>query len=515
MDLLINAIADIVKHMSHSYVNTGDNTLNIKVIALTSILIGIISKAIMSLFNVNFYKYMQWYISYKIFNKKTLIYPMSSGYYTTYCNVMYMPDPKVNDYKFYQIEIVDNDVKCYFKSLKIDLFEKSYGDKLYDSYRNYTNTTSFKDKDVNREYAVGYFKHVMISSHASGNYMGKYIIGYFNGYYIYVQSFQYSETLTFECTDKVTLNEFMYIIEKKIKTANENGANKSTNLDVVEYVKKEFISYGAVKPALVMDNYVSRYKKQLIKQLNSFKSGKLYENNPYIENNLGIMLHGTYGTGKSFLMSVIANYLQRSICNVNFTKIKTKSEFREVMNKANCNKYVYCFDEFDYILADMLDNGAADIKQDVQLKIMALNAQLSAVKDNKEASGKIIGELKQLMEEGTSDALTYQFILSELSGITSVNGRIIIATTNFIDRIPKALLRPGRFDCVLHLSYFNTDEIRELLCKLYGAESETIVNKYVFPEDKFTPSEIILKHRECVSVEDMIAALDGTIFGVT
>ena len=155
------------------------------------------------------------------------------------------------------------------------------------------------------------------------------------------------------------------------------------------------------------------------------------------------------------------------------------------------------------------DSNSADAKAEVQMKIAALTAQLASVKDNKDLSAEIIKQLKTLMEEGTSDNLTYPFILSELSGINSVTGRIIIATTNFIDRIPPALTRPGRFDYVLKLDCFNSAEIRELLTKLYRPnERETEkLNKTIFPEDKYTPSEIILRACEYPRLAEMVKYL--------
>jgi SpoVK/Ycf46/Vps4 family AAA+-type ATPase len=301
----------------------------------------------------------------------------------------------------------------------------------------------------------------------------------------------------------------MDFLEREIK--NPDNTPTLPGNKIWEFKTNAFMKVGHVKPELTMDNYVSRYKPQLLAKLNAFRDGILFKNNPYLDNNLGILLHGGYGTGKSYLVSAIANCLGRDICNVNFTKIKTKTEFRNIINAEFCKKYVYCFDEFDYLLADMLDNDSnnTDAKAEVQLKIHALTAQLASVKDNKELSGEIIKQLKTLMEEGTSDNLSYPFILSELSGINSVTGRIIIATTNFIDRIPAALTRPGRFDYVLKLDCFNSAEIRELLCKLYTPtekESEKL-NKVVFPEDKYTPSEIILRSCEYTKLGEMVKYL--------
>jgi SpoVK/Ycf46/Vps4 family AAA+-type ATPase len=186
------------------------------------------------------------------------------------------------------------------------------------------------------------------------------------------------------------------------------------------------------------------------------------------------------------------------------------------MSRENCEKYVYCFDEFDYLLADILNgNQTNDAKADIQFKIHTLNQQLAAVKDNKELCDSIVKEIKDMMEAGTSDILTYPALLSELSGISSVTGRIIIATTNFIDRIPAALLRPGRFDLVMELGHFNSAEIRELLCKLYKPTTEVLakLNRVTFPENKFTPSELILMSCKHPKLTDMVKALGGKFTG--
>ena len=85
----------------------------------------------------------------------------------------------------------------------------------------------------------------------------------------------------------------------------------------------------------------------------------------------------------------------------------------------------------------------------------------------------------------------------------------MIATTNFIDKIPKALLRPGRFDIVLHLGHFNDTEIKELLIKLYKPISEDLrlIKKTHFPSDKYTPAYLIMKANEYNNLQDLITVL--------
>ena len=496
MDLVVNALADIAKHYAQKYINTDDNVLNIKVIGLVSIIITILTGVITKLLKFDIAKTVYWYMEYKVLKKKVWVFPLYGNRMPNY----FTPSGKI---RF--IDIEHNDVIEFNKVLGKFIKKVSIGDYMYNYYRNFTNNTNSTELKIDKTYIEKSFCKETLGNNTDKNYIK---IAYINGYYIHLHVVEINY-YRFHCNSYEALNEFMDFLEREIKSPDNKPSHPGHK--IWEFKTNAFNNVGYVKPELTMDNYVSRYKPQLLAKLNAFRDGNLFKNNPYLDNNLGILLHGGYGTGKSYLVSAIANYLGRDICNVNFTRIKTKTEFRAIINADNCKKYVYCFDEFDYLLADILgqDSNSADAKAEVQLKIHALTAQLASVKDNKELSGEIIKQLKTLMEEGTSDNLSYPFILSELSGINSVTGRIIIATTNFIDRIPPALTRPGRFDYVLELDCFNSAEIRELLTKLYRPNAKELekLEKSVFPEDKYTPSQIILKACEYPKLADMVKYL--------
>jgi len=76
-----------------------------------------------------------------------------------------------------------------------------------------------------------------------------------------------------------------------------------------------------------------------------------------------------------------------------------------------------------------------------------------------------------------------------------MRGRIIIATTNYIDRIDSALMREGRFDYKIKLDKFNDAEIRELLSLMFkdiaSKEEFKYLRKTRLQENKYTPVQII------------------------
>jgi ATP-dependent 26S proteasome regulatory subunit len=62
-----------------------------------------------------------------------------------------------------------------------------------------------------------------------------------------------------------------------------------------------------------------------------------------------------------------------------------------------------------------------------------------------------------------SDELTLEYILNTLDGIVELNDAIIFFTTNDIDSIDPALIRPGRIDYILKMGKTSNKMIRELL----------------------------------------------------
>ena len=146
------------------------------------------------------------------------------------------------------------------------------------------------------------------------------------------------------------------------------------------------------------------------------------------------------------------------------------------MSPSNLEKYVFAIDEMDYVLGELLledeskqsgvsnggSNGTGNGSgtDEVKLKIQMLSVQISSTDDIK-TKDLLVKEMKTLMETNTTnDKLTYQFLLGELSGLLSTQNRILIATTNFPDKIPGALKRPGRFDILIELGKFNNYEIK-------------------------------------------------------
>jgi hypothetical protein len=505
MDILLTPLTDIIKHVVYkNYINSDDHVLNMQLYSLLGITLALISSFLYKYSVKNIFLYMKWHIDYTIFGKKIVfIYPnvLESKYYSPYTIDTYQ---SLVNYK--NMLLFNSDISIFVKTY-VKIVENMMSE-IEGELTHYKNVYSFDNTkiDLNKIKTIqDLIKNIFLELAIKLT-----VIAYVDGYYIYLDCHNCNnDKIVFYSASKDALDNFMNDIKNLY---NKYSVKDDKNLKVFEAevgLTKPEQCIGHVKTHLTFDNYISRHKTTILKFLDKFKNEKMAENNIFMDNNLGFLVHGTYGTGKTFLISAIANYLNRSIYNINFAKIKTKSKFREIMSEENVEKYVFCFDEFDYLLTNIIDKNDERAESDVQFKLDMLSKQLVGLKDNKEASEKISDQIKKLMEEGVSDDLTYEFILSELSGITSIKNRIIVATTNFIDKIPKALLRPGRFDVILNLDKFNKDEIIQLLIKLYNPPEKVIKRLHTikFKENMFTPSEIIINKNYHETLDSMIKFL--------
>ena len=82
--------------------------------------------------------------------------------------------------------------------------------------------------------------------------------------------------------------------------------------------------------------------------------------------------------------------------------------------------------------------------------------------------------------------LTLSFLLNLFDGVLETPGRILIITSNYPERIDKALIRPGRIDINLYLDYCTPELISDIYRGFYKIDKDFSVVKKV----DYTPAKI-------------------------
>lgn len=145
----------------------------------------------------------------------------------------------------------------------------------------------------------------------------------------------------------------------------------------------------------------------------------------------GILLHGHAGTGKSSMAMAIANYLGCGLITIDPTTF-------QYMNIAEITESIVADETTYVILIDEIDT-------------------LFVSRDIKDAS--------EIQKEKTSKLLSF------LDSPQSPTNVVFVATTNYINRLDKALLRKGRFDIVEEMGDIDHSVAMEM-CKSFDITDE-------------------------------------------
>uniref|UniRef100_T1K0U1 Uncharacterized protein n=2 Tax=Tetranychus urticae TaxID=32264 RepID=T1K0U1_TETUR len=75
----------------------------------------------------------------------------------------------------------------------------------------------------------------------------------------------------------------------------------------------------------------------------------------------------------------------------------------------------------------------------------------------------------QLAYDGSS-RLTFSGLLNMLDGVASSEARILFMTTNYLERLDPALIRPGRVDYKEYIGYASEEQIIKAFTRFYPQE---------------------------------------------
>ena len=171
----------------------------------------------------------------------------------------------------------------------------------------------------------------------------------------------------------------------------------------------------------------------------------------------GCMLYGPPGTGKSSAVKAIASYLKKNIVYLDLKQIKSNEELDAIFKHINAEQNGKCI----IVMEDI------DCMNDIVLQ------RFDTVSDNK------------------NDTFTFH-LLNILDGTLTTDEMVFIATTNYIDKLDKALIRPGRFDLVIKLDYCDKHQLKTICEKMLKRElNDDLIDKLY--QYKITPAQFIYK----------------------
>lgn len=239
--------------------------------------------------------------------------------------------------------------------------------------------------------------------------------------------------------------------------------------------KQLMFSMNEFKTSKSFTNVYGTHVNELKERLNLFINHPEWYMERGIPHSLGILLHGVPGAGKTSTIKAVAKDTNRHIFNLCLREYTTQRQLTSLFFNENVS--VHSNDGTKQTLKIPLNRRVYVIEDIDCLTDIVLDRQLTGNNPNS-AAGK----------EG--EAVTLSFLLNLLDGVLETPGRILIMTSNYPDKLDKALIRPGRIDVKIEFKNASCQFIQDMVNKFYSIQIP-ITDIPDDLNDIFTPAEIM------------------------
>ena len=234
------------------------------------------------------------------------------------------------------------------------------------------------------------------------------------------------------------------------------------------------------------DNIFFEQREKVRNHVSFFLNRKDWYEKKGIPYTLGFMFHGDPGCGKTSSVKAIANTARRHIINIQLSQIKTKEQLRHlffnddihVSDGLKTEKFTIPVHERLYVIEDIDAMGDTVLERKWKKPV---------VEEKKKPEGDAWMQAK-LGEEEEFEPIDLSFLLNLLDGTLEASGRILCISSNFPERIDKALIRPGRIDMIVHFRKCNRNILRQMVDSFYDQTFEDWTNDDM--EYKWSPAEV-------------------------
>ncbi|KAK6261560.1 hypothetical protein QUC31_007376 [Theobroma cacao] len=200
-------------------------------------------------------------------------------------------------------------------------------------------------------------------------------------------------------------------------------------------------------------------KKEIIEDLVTFSKSKEFYARIGKAWKRGYLLYGPPGTGKSTMIAAMANLLNYDVYDLELTAVKDNTELRKLLIETT-SKSIIVIEDIDCSL---------------------------------DLTEKMDKEKKESKEEGSSK-VTLSGLLNFIDGLWSACGgeRLIVFTTNYVEKLDPALIRRGRMDKHIELSYCSFEGFKVLAKNYLNLETHPMFDTIhgLMKETNITPADV-------------------------
>jgi len=298
----------------------------------------------------------------------------------------------------------------------------------------------------------------------------------------------------------------------------DGRAKDSSDTDSIHWKVCEFTSKRT------LDNVFFEEKEHVVTALKRFtEERELYERigKPW---QLGILLEGEPGCGKTSFITALANYFGRSIKDCQFNRMKTVQDLEECIycvsydNKnMSMDKVIMVAEDFDCMTdiaksRKLIERESQERMRRVEARRRNIDDHISSIQSDdakailcaiqEGSDGSVIEAMSAPLPSTDVNRITLSSLLNMLDGIHSLTGRIIVFSTNHPETLDEAFLRPGRIDLRIRFGRPSKKIIFDMMSHWYKCMDELYSphNRHAVFMDKWYAYEegiVEKKYRPC------------------
>lgn len=187
--------------------------------------------------------------------------------------------------------------------------------------------------------------------------------------------------------------------------------------------------------SVILDRQLSEF---ILNDVKNFLSDKKWYRDHGIPYRRGYCLYGPPGNGKSSFVVALASELSLNICVLTLSA------------------------------SNMDDNTMQELLTDAPYNSIILLEDIDSIFVNREAT-----------QDMKSNRVTFSGLLNALDGVVAQEDKLIFMTTNHLDKLDPALLRPGRCDVKIRFGNASKIQIRNMFLRFNPNCDELLTKKFV------------------------------------
>lgn len=248
--------------------------------------------------------------------------------------------------------------------------------------------------------------------------------------------------------------------------------------------------------AITFQNSYFQEMDTVLKKIDFFLNNKAWYMAKGIPYNLGILLYGMPGCGKTRFIKQLMNYTKRHGIDIKLNDGMDFNDLQHLIYNEELDETHIIPQSQRILIFEDIDALGEVVKE----RHTAQAGTQASVCDNSNNEIKLLSSLLKMSNDTKNNNLSC--LLNMLDGIHECSGRILIMTTNKVDVLDKALIRPGRIDIKLHFKKYSRYDVAKMIEKFWDIE---VLETSILPEldGKYTSADIINIFRSTDDFEDI------------